>query len=90
MMTLRLLRHLIREEIGRNFQKGGRTDAYPWHTPDTDVSIFWDPDQEKHIAQVAFTDGSVEQKALNDEAEAQHWAVSIVDQRKRKTFAKVK
>lgn len=89
-MTVEHLRKLIREEIGRNFKQGESQDAYPWHTPDADISIAWDPDQEKYIAQVTLSDGTGVQKALNDEVEAQHWASTFVDKQRRKGFANVK
>lgn len=86
----RLLRALIREEIGRNLRRGERVDYYPWSVDDINVSIIYDNETNKFWAFVEeISTGKVNKKLLPDEAEARHWARQQIDDMRRKEFSRV-
>lgn len=85
----KLLRALIREEIGRNLRRGERVDFYPWRVDDTRVSIIYDMEQDQYWAYVEeLSSGKVQKKLLPSEEEAQHWARQVLNTMRQKEFAR--
>lgn len=88
---MKLLRALIREEIGRNQRAAERIDFYPWCTPDEKVSIFSNlSDENFTVAAEDLETGEVVQDDFEDQDEAKHWANQRVDRWRREKFAKMK
>jgi len=85
----KLLRMLIREEIGRSFMRGERVDFYPWTSDVTNVTIIKDIEGDQCWAYVEeLSSGEVQKKLLPSEEEAQHWARQMSDVIRRKELSR--
>jgi len=90
--TLRLLRLLIREEVGRNFKSLPAEDTMQdWrHIDGIDAEVSPSPSQGGWNVKISTTDGSASlpMRFFSDETSAKFWARDQVEKIQRKRMAR--
>ena len=86
-LSIKELRCLIREEIGRNLRSGERLDHYPWVADDIKVEIYPDAASEQWWALVEIEPGNVVRTSKSSQEEANFWAREQWEKARRKKFA---